>query len=283
MAIKFKVLAFYRNLLKPWERAKVKTSREIHDKLVERFTQVFMVGESAVLRYKLPRYEVFDTEFIHVGLRVRLSKRQIAKFRKCGVIVHYMTSFTPLDALLFLLVKDNPISLICTFNDALNKKLFTLEDIEERLAGPSFKGVQVLTEIYPYLTADFDSEFETLFNLGVVLLGYRPLESQIVIGNNRADFRCGMFLIECDGMAKYDGETYSRETVEQIKHEHLRDSNYALHGFKTLHVHWEDMYTSRLERVLIQIRAPKDRKRSHHLQRLVINYLENKGPWRRPR
>jgi very-short-patch-repair endonuclease len=277
-----KSLSFFRELVKPWSLDEFELSHDNHAERVKNLSRAFLVGQSAVANLELSRYESCD-DLVHIGLTRRLSKRQRDKFRRAGYVVHYLKSYSQLDALLPLLLTDNPISLICTFCAGLRKKLFTITDIEELLQ-TSFKGVRVLAEIYPYLSEDFGSDLEVLFNLSAILQGFRPLETQIVVGDYRADFGSGDYLIECDGFKKYDGKSYDRTTKQQIKHEHLRDSNYALHGYKTLHFHWEDLYTveNRIETLLTQIGVPRDNVRSNHLCRLIEQYLERRGPWWRP-
>jgi very-short-patch-repair endonuclease len=245
-------------------------SRTAQERMMRAFTNERFVGQSLVIAEKLVFYGDFDQR-VHIARSSRLASSTLSKIQSKGGQVHYPKSNNKHDTLIPLIPGGNPLCLKCTFEDAFKKKLFTFEELEQKLES-KFHGKPLLKAMLPFLEPNFDSVFESLFDLILILGGYVRLHRQVNIANNRADFVFGKVIFELDGMGKYDGKTFNKETIKAIKDEHKRDTNYALNGYRVIHIHWEDLYDGTILRYLDEVGVPKTNQNQPFIK-LVEAYI----------
>jgi hypothetical protein len=229
-----------------------------------------LVGESFCLQHDLARMASYDGK-THRGVLKRPNRKQLLIAVENNEVLHQVPSLSNIDRLCPLLAKDNPLSLIVTFNDALYKGLITFDDIIEKLEGGRFVGKPMLRDILPYLHDDLESIFETCFDLKRELLGLQPIGAQLEIENCRADFHYKHFLFELDGMEKFSGK-FDRTTKEQVKHELHKGNIYLMHDYLCFRIVWEELHNGELEKYLSWAKIPKQRNK-HGLERMIRRYL----------
>jgi hypothetical protein len=257
------IMYFNARIKRHRDRQRVQLRKKIQALLLMNHHQ--LVGQSFCLKHDIMRLDDCD-DLCFQFVSVQPNRSQRRKARSKGIILVYLQEYTPLNALCYLLSKDSYLSLIVMFNEALHKRIITIEEIDVKLQ-MTFKGCIKLRDIRPYLTDKYESGFENLFAIKVEILGYRPFGYQLAIGKVRADFYYRNLLIELDGREKLRGK-YNRTPLEQFEHETFKSNLYQLEGYDIIRLFWEDLGNGNLEYILIWAKIPKKR-RNRRLRRLI--------------
>lgn len=247
-------------------------------------SECFLVGQSFCVAMNLPRYHKFDN-FVHIGATRKDYPELRAKYPEYKI--HIVADYTAIEALKCLCDTDNPISLKCTFDRALKKKIIDWDDIHA-LEICSFKGCQIFVALVPFLQDCFDSPMESMTQIFFSLHGLREPAMQVDIGeHNRCDFLWRKTIFEGEGDIKYNGELPDVDPVEQMNKEHERNNAYHLEGYNFYHYKWSGLYDGSLLKLLKTLKYPKHRTgprfgsvirrflaRNHKLKKMRVKYRQ---------
>jgi hypothetical protein len=229
-------------------------SRAVQEALLDDVPEeCFLVGQSFCIKYGLPRYHLFDG-LVHIGATradYKWLRRKYPEYR-----IHIVEDYTAIEALKCLCGDDNPISLKCTFDRALKKRLVTFEEVDALLE-TSFRGKEILARIRAFLYDKFDSPLESMTHIFFNLHGFREPEKQVEVGENRCDFMCRGVIYEGEGDIKYSGELEGVDPVAQMNREHERNNNYHLHGFPFYHYKWRHLWDGTFLKLLQDTGYPR--------------------------